>query len=782
VLLLVTVLLTTTVIVGAIGLSFHWSSERATSDARRDARFQARLAADGVETYLRNATTSLANGAAAPGAVTKLAASGPCSLSRAGLGPYPGAHVDLVLPDGTVTCSSMTEDELPAIASHGSVRWVGEALASDEPTVSTVTTDALTGRPAVTIAAPVRVGTTPVGLLAAIVPVETVADSLARTYASPRRFTFTVVEPSAGIIRSASGAPRAAERPVGTSGFASAKAGTWEAPDGAERLFESATVPTLGWRVFAGLKTSAVTDAVRDAAGRQLLLAAVALLSLAAIVLLVSRRIVRPLQSVTNAIVEARDAKAPAPVEVTGPREIAILANEFNTMIETRVEYEARLAERAVHDDLTELPNRLLLRDRITQALSRRATRGGRVAVLFLDLDRFKLVNDTYGHPVGDSLLRLVATRLERAVREHDTLARFGGDEFVVVCEDLDGVPGAVAVANQLADVLASPFSIGGKEISVSARIGITLADGPELDADELVREADIAMYHAKHSGRTWELWDDDLRARSAHRLELQQDLRAAIVNGELRVEYQPIFDIAEWRIVGAEALVRWEHPRLGRLAPARFIPLAEDSGQIAAVGEYVLEEACTFVAALERDGLETTVSVNAAVAQLNDTLAPRVEQLLADHGLEPSRLCLEITESALVEAFGSGADALAQLRALGVHVAVDDFGTGYSSLSYLQHFPFDSLKIDRSFIEPLGSDDGRSSALVQAIISMAQAFQLHVVAEGVETPTQLAELRRLGCPFVQGFLLAEPMPPDELRILVVQQQDQRRSAPDVVS
>jgi diguanylate cyclase (GGDEF)-like protein len=781
-LLLVTVLLTTTVVVGAIGLSFRWSSERATSDARRDARFQARLAADGVENSLRNASASLATGAATPAALTKLAATGPCSLTRTGLGPYPGAHLDLVRPDGTVTCSSMTEDELPPAATHGPAPWVGRALVRTDPTVSTVTNDALTGHPAVMIAAPVRMGTNPVGLLTAVIPVETVAESLARAYASPRRFTFTVVEPSTGIIRSASGAPRAAGRRIGTSGFAGATSGTWEAPDGAERLFESAAVPTLGWRVFAGLKTSAVTDAVREAAWRQLLLAAVALLSLAAIVLLVSRRIVRPLQSVTNAIVEARDAKAPAPVEVTGPREIAILATEFNTMIETRVEYEARLAERAVHDDLTELPNRVLLRDRIAQALHRRATHGGQVAVLFLDLDRFKLVNDTYGHPIGDSLLRLVATRLERVVREHDTLARFGGDEFVVVCEEVEGVPGAVAVANQLADALASPFSIGGKEIAVSARIGITLADGPGLDADELVREADIAMYHAKQSGRAWELWDDDLRARSAHRLELQQDLRTAIANRELRVEYQPIFDISEWRIVGAEALVRWEHPRLGRLAPARFIPLAEDSGQIAAIGEYVLEEACTFIAGLDREGLATTVSVNVAVAQLNDLLAPLVGQLLVDHGLAPSRLCLEITESALVEAFGAGADTLAHLRAMGLHIAVDDFGTGYSSLSYLQHFPFDSLKIDRSFIEPLGSDDGRSSALVRAIINMAEAFQLHVVAEGVETPAQLAELRRLGCPFVQGFLLAEPMPPDELRALIVRQRDQHHSAPDAVS
>ncbi len=780
-LLLITVLITTTIVAGAIGLSFQWSSDRATSDATRDARFQARLAADGVETTLANSKRSLSVGAASPGYILRLQATGPCVLSRAGLGTYEGSHLDLVRPDGGVACSSLDPTELPPSASHGSALWIEQTLRTGRPTVSAVAPDALSGRPAVAIAAPVVSAGVPVGVLAAVIPVEAVADSLARTYASPREFTFTIVEPSAGVIRSASGVPEAAEKAVGTSGFASERAGTWSAPDGTTRLFQSAAVPTLGWRVYAGLDRDAVTDAARETASRQLLIAIVALLSLATIALLVSRRIVRPLQSVTKAIVVARDAKAPAPVEVKGPREIATLATEFNSMIDARLDFEARLTERALHDDLTELPNRVLLRDRLGRALTRRAASGGCVAVLFLDLDRFKLVNDTYGHPVGDSLLRLVSTRLERVVREHDTLARFGGDEFVVVCEEVEGIPGAVAIANQLTDALAAPFAIGGKEISVSARIGISLAEETGLDADELVREADIAMYHAKHSGRTWELWDDDLRARSAHRLELQQDLRAAILNRELVVEYQPIFDIEAWRIVGAEALVRWNHPRLGRLPPARFIPLAEDSGQIAAIGEYVLEEACGFLARITREGSDISIAVNTAVAQLNDALPSKLEQTLRDHALDPNRLFLEITESALVEAFGSGADTLARLRALGVHIAVDDFGTGYSSLSYLQHFPFDTLKIDRSFIEPLGADDARAGVLVQAIVNMAEAFQLHVVAEGVETPAQLAELRRLGCPYVQGFLLAEPMPGDELRTLLAQQQVSPMTERDVV-
>ena len=279
--------------------------------------------------------------------------------------------------------------------------------------------------------------------------------------------------------------------------------------------------------------------------------------------------------------------------------------------------------------------------------------------MLFLDLDRFKLVNDSLGHPAGDALLQSVAARLVAAVRPQDTLARFGGDEFVVVCEDVDGAAGAVEIARRLAAALETPFTVAGTEVDVSAKIGIALTTDSRANPDELVREADIAMYQAKDSTRPWELWDDELQSRSAHRLELQQDLRTAVANREIVVVYQPIWDVEAWRVVGVEALVRWDHPRLGRLAPGQFIPLAEDTGQIGVIGQFVLEEACRFVGELNRAGHRLSVSVNLAVSQLDDTLPPAVDAALAAAGLPPDLLCLELTESSLCDALGFRADTL---------------------------------------------------------------------------------------------------------------------------
>jgi diguanylate cyclase (GGDEF)-like protein len=768
--LLVTVLVATTAVAVTIGLSFRWTSERARDDAASDAKFQAGLAAESVQSSLTRISTALATAAATPLTLAKLHAPSACTLSSAGLNGYRGSHVDLVLPDGTVPCSSLSAVGAPAGATHGDAPWIARGLASTTPVVDRTATDSLTRRAAVTVAAPVTENGKAVGLLAAVVPVQEVADGLANAFAGPRDLTFTIVEPSREAIRSASGVEGEQWKPYAGSGFDSGRGGTWTALDGRPRLFASAAVPQLGWRVFSGVDTGTITAEARDAAGREGVLAIVALLALAALAWFVSRRIVRPLQTVTESIVAARDEPMPAPVPVEGPREVAVLAAEFNTMIEARLDYESQLTDRALHDDLTQLPNRALLRDRLERSI--RATTGGStLAVLFLDLDRFKLVNDSLGHPAGDALLQLVAARLATALRPQDTLARFGGDEFVVVCEDVDGPPGAVEIARRLEASLAEPFAVHGQSVDVSAKVGIALTADPFANPDELVREADIAMYQAKDTARAWELWDDDLKSSSQHRLELLQDLRRAVAQREIVVLYQPIWDVEEWEIVSVEALVRWDHPRLGRLAPGQFVPLAEDSGEIGVIGQYVLEEALRFVGTLAKAGYPLTVSVNVAVSQLDDELVARVAERLEKEQLPPESLCIELTESALCDALGSRADALTVLRAMGVHTAVDDFGTGYSSLSYFQHFPFDTLKIDRSFIEPLGVDDGRAAALVDAITSMARALDLHVVAEGVETAEQLAAARALGVRYVQGFLLAKPLEAAELRALVRRQQ-----------
>ncbi|HEY3724413.1 MAG TPA: EAL domain-containing protein [Acidimicrobiia bacterium] len=769
VLLLITVLVATTAVAATIVVSFVRSSNQAKSDATHDARFQAGLAAGAVQDSLNALGASLATAAASPATLAKLHAPEQCTLTAGSSRSYPGTHVDLVLPDGTVPCSSLAATGAPAGATYGRAPWLARALASPQPTLVKTAKDPLTGRASIKVAARMVEHGQPVAVIVSVVPVANVANNLAKSYAGPREFTFTVTEPKAHVVRSASGVRGAEGKPTGTASFHEAASGTWPGLDGPQRLFSSTTVPALGWRIYAGLDTNSVNAAVRDAAGREGLLAIVALLALVAMAWFVSRKIVRPLQAVTESIVASRDEPMPAPVPVQGPREVALLATEFNTMLEARLGYEAQLTERALHDDLTQLPNRALLRDRLERSIQ--AMRGdSTLAVLFLDLDRFKLVNDSLGHPVGDALLQTVAARLTAAVRPQDTLARFGGDEFVVVCEDVAGATGAVEVARELEAALEAPFTVAGTEVTVSAKIGIALTTDPGANPDELVREADIAMYQAKESTRPWELWDDDLRSRSAHRLELQQDLRSALANDELVVMYQPIWDVEEWRIVGAEALVRWDHPRLGRLAPGHFIPLAEDSGQIRSIGRHVLVKACRFIGDLNREGANLSTSVNITVAQLEESLPSTVARILQETELRPELLCLELTESSLCDAFGIGAEALAGVRALGVHTAVDDFGTGYSSLSYFQHFPFDTLKIDRSFIEPLGDDSGRARALIDAIASMARALQLRVVAEGVETPEQLAAVRRLGLQYVQGFLLARPMTPADLRALVRRQ------------
>ncbi len=703
VLLLVTVLVATTVVVVTIAVSFERSSQEAKSQATHDAGSRRDWPPRPSRTpWPRSRPPSRAR-------PTRRGRSPGCTRPTGAPSPPAGCATT---PEGTSTwsgrteasCSSLAAVGAPVGATYGHAPWVPRTLRRGGAVVTRTAKDPLTGRPSVTIATRVVESGVPVGALVAVVPVANVANTLAETYAGPRQFTFTVVEPAAHVVRSASGVPTAEGHRVGTSRFRS-RSGTWRALDGTPRLFSSSTVPMLGWRVYAGVDTNSVNAAVRDATSRQGLLGIVALLALVIMAWFVSRRIVRPLQLVTESIVAACDEPMPAPVPVVGPREVALLAQEFNSMIDARLGYEAQLSERALHDDLTRLPNRALLHDRLERAI-RALQPGEAVGVLFLDLDRFKLVNDSLGHPVGDALLQSVAARLRCAVRPQDTLARFGGDEFVVVCEDVGDASGAVEIARGLETALEAPFAVATSEVTVSATIGIALTTDAHANPDELVREADIAMYQAKSSARAWELWDDDLHSPSAHGLELAQDLRSALANDELVVLYQPIWDVEEWRIVGAEALVRWDHPRLGRLAPGQFIPLAEDTGQIRAIGRHVLAKACRFVGDLNRGGYGLSTSVNITVSQLEESLASTVARILEESELRPELLCLELTESSLCDAFGTGADALAAIRALGVHTAVDDFGTGYSSLSYFQHFPFDTLKIDRSFIEPLGHDD----------------------------------------------------------------------------
>jgi diguanylate cyclase (GGDEF)-like protein len=417
----------------------------------------------------------------------------------------------------------------------------------------------------------------------------------------------------------------------------------------------------------------------------------------------------------------------------------------------------------ATHDPLTGLPNRSLVLDRLDQALARSQRTGRRVTVLFADLDRFKVINDSFGHSVGDNVLLSISERLQAAVRPHDTVGRLAGDEFIVICDDLTDRE-AVDVAQRVADAVAQPMLLGGRETVITASIGIAHAE-PGTRGEDMLRDSDVAMYRAKERGRSRiELFDADMRRRMIDRLEMERSLRGAIGAGELRLDYQPIVGFDSWEVIAAEALVRWDHPERGPVDPAEFIPLAEESGLILPLGRWVLGEACRQLADWRAAGRsKLRVTVNLSARQFADPeLIAVVAEALARAQLPPDALWLEITESVLMEEVKATADTLLALKRLGVHLAVDDFGTGYSSLSYLKRFPVDMLKIDRSFIDGLGTDP-EDGAIVLAIVSLAQALRLGVVAEGVECFHQLEALHRLGCDAVQGYLLARPGPAHEL-------------------
>jgi diguanylate cyclase (GGDEF)-like protein len=437
---------------------------------------------------------------------------------------------------------------------------------------------------------------------------------------------------------------------------------------------------------------------------------------------------------------------------------------------------EQELRHQALHDPLTGLPNRLLFVDTVTRSLARAARRGHLTAVLFLDVDGFKLVNDSLGHAVGDEVLQELAQRLAASLRPSDAIARFGGDEFVILCKDARDPRTAVLIAEDIVATIARPIVMGGVEHAVSASLGIALAQAPvsgrpRRNAEDMIREADAAMYRAKDRGRgRVELYDEEMRANATSRLRLEAELRHAVENDELRLVYQPIVSLADGFIVGLEALVRWQHPVRGLLAPEEFIAVAEETSAIIPIGRWVIHEACR-TAASWRDHSPTTpgpaISVNLSLRQVgNAQLTDDIAEALATSRLAPGSLHLEITESALMEDTASNRATLLRMKALGVTLVLDDFGTGYSSLAHLRRFPIDTLKIDRSFVEGLDGSD-TDSAIVAAIINMSRGLRVEVIAEGIETAAQAARLRELGCELGQGYYYARPLPADHITALL---------------
>jgi len=441
------------------------------------------------------------------------------------------------------------------------------------------------------------------------------------------------------------------------------------------------------------------------------------------------------------------------------------LAVRDRRQVHDLLESQAELAHQALHDSLTGLPNRAALARRLSLALERYGRHGGGVAVLFVDLDRFKVVNDSRGHAAGDELLVAAAARLQRAVGGPDSVARFGGDEFVVIRDGPAARAEARAVADRIAGAFAEPFVLAGEEVFLSVSIGVAVA-APGTSADGLLSDADAAMYRAKEGGRSrCEFFDEAMRVAAAARLQTESALHRAAERDELRLAYQPVVDIATGRVVGLEALVRWQHPRLGLLGPAAFVPLAEDTGLIVPIGEWVLHEALRQWSRWRQHagGQPFTLAVNLSARQLRDPhLAAMVRDALERYGIGPWELCLELTESSFMADIEHHGRTLSELQALGVQLAIDDFGTGYSSLTYLQRFPVTVLKIDRSFVRGLGLD-AADEAIVESVVHLAHALGLRVVAEGVECADQIAALHRLGCDVVQGYYLARPAPAAEI-------------------
>jgi len=435
--------------------------------------------------------------------------------------------------------------------------------------------------------------------------------------------------------------------------------------------------------------------------------------------------------------------------------------------VTAQVVAEQALAYQALHDSVTGLPNRVALMDRLSQALLALDRTRGRLALLFIDLDNFKRINDSRGHDAGDRVLMEVARRLTKISRRGDTVARLGGDEFVLLCNGLRLEDDVRYIASRVVRVIGKKYVEGGEDLTITGSIGVVFTSDPLADPNELLQQADIAMYEAKGDGKDgFRIFDPNLYSSAMGNHDFDTALRKAIEERQLFLLYQPLFSLEDRVLRGAEALVRWGHPQRGVIAPVDFIPLAEKRGLIGLIDSFVLDEACRQLADWVRDASwsdDFTVAVNISGRQLADPmLAQNVKSTIEKHGVRPSQLCLEITETAVLGELGTVASTLAELAEIGIKLALDDFGTGYSTLAHVQQLNVDILKIDRSFVEQIGGSD-RDREIIGAITAMAHALGMSVVGEGIETPLQLGELTALGCDEGQGFLLARPITPEEI-------------------
>ena len=456
-----------------------------------------------------------------------------------------------------------------------------------------------------------------------------------------------------------------------------------------------------------------------------------------------------------------------------GPIDLLLLALIAIGMIAALLEAEREAAALAAdqvehlayHDALTGLPNRPLFMDRLIVAVAQANRSNQKLAVFFLDLDRFKDINDSLGHSVGDTLLKSAADRIRRCVREGDTVARFGGDEFTLLIPRIDKIEDAAKIADKVIDALKPPFVINGQELVITTSIGVAIYPSDGLDPETLVRNSDAAMYRAKDQGRdNYQLYASDMNAHAIERLALEATLRKGINEKQLVLHYQPVISAETRLIVGVEALIRWKHPKQGLLAPVHFIGLAEVSGLIVPIGEWVIRTACRQLKAWEKKiDRRITMSINLSARQFqHPDIVARLRTAILEADVDPALIEMEITESSAMQNVDNAVFTLQEMKELGVRIAMDDFGTGYSSLNYLKRFPIDTLKLDQSFVRDMMTDE-RDSAIIGAVISMAHRLGLQVTAEGVESEAQFEQLRREGCDLIQGYLFSRPVPAEEI-------------------
>jgi diguanylate cyclase (GGDEF)-like protein len=745
---------------------YFWSAGRSRANTKKEMRLEAQRAAGLIASNTAVAKQTVLQLSAQPGLGKAFTAAGQrdCQLSVEGSEAFPSVRVDIVSAAGQVACSSKPSPAVNAHDVHGGSPWLTRALHAHGAIVVWDSSDAAAHERAVTVAAPILAGGHPVGAVVGFEHLVGTGSSLVANVGSAHRPSFTVVDRGTGTVVAASGVKQAGD---GGSGFANLKrSGDWAGLDGTPRQFSSADVAGGNWRVYAGLPRSTVLASATGALTRESLVGLVALLILAGAGWMLNRRVAGPLRAFSRAVSRAAEKEdGDARVAEAGTAELVTLGHRFNEMLDLRAGHEAELLFQATHDPETGLANGVLFRESVDEALATTRWAGGLV-VLCLRVNRLDVVNEGYGRGAGDRVLAQVAGRLSTVLRQGDILARSGGNEFLVLAVDR-GDEGAMNLAERLHACLEAPFHGPVSDIVLHASVGITLGREPAT-SDQLIRESDSAMREAGRLGKDVYRFDRALQLRATEHLAVEHALWSALKEEQLRVYYQPLVHVATGRITAVEALVRWQRPGRGVMLPNEFLAIAEETGQIAAIDRHVLECACHQAAVWAERGHQLRVSVNVTAVELGDErFHDFVASVLANTGLPPAQLCLEITESSLMrEAARGAADHLHALRRLGIALSIDDFGTGYSSLAYLHHLPVDELKIDRSFISGLGRNR-RDRYLVDAIVGMARALGLEVVAEGVETQQQLDALAGLGCTLAQGYLFARPQPADRLFALL---------------